>query len=99
MSWKARLDPASLPDGAVSSPEANDIPIAVDPDTGAALLGDGTWYSPDGAASRLFHVVEAQPGLTPTPVYYRRRVTFAHGRGVFLSVAPEHATVVLVDPR
>lgn len=96
--WEARLDPASLPDGPVHAPEAHAIPIAVDPGSGAAFLGDGTWYSPDGTASRLFHIIEEQPPQEPMPVFYKRRVTFAHGRGVFLDVAHEHSTLVLVEP-
>ncbi|MBI3201598.1 MAG: hypothetical protein HYZ29_08650 [Myxococcales bacterium] len=97
--WKARVDPASLPTGLVSVPEENDFPIAIDPETGAALLGDGTWYAPDGTAQRVFHVREEQPEPAPTPVQHLRRAIFAHGRAVVLAVSPERATLVLVEPQ
>lgn len=94
--WKGRVDPASISAGPVSAPEEMDFPIVIDPESGAAFLGDGTWFTPDGVATRVFRVREEQPNHAPVPVQHRRRVTFAHGRGVFLGVSPEHATLVLV---
>jgi hypothetical protein len=96
--WKGRVDPTSVASDPVDGPEENDLPMAIDAETGAAFLGDGTWYSPDGVATRVFRVREEQPELAPVPVQHRRRVTFAHGRGVFLGVSPEHATLVVVEP-
>jgi len=98
--WKGRVDPTSISTdaGEPGGPQENDFPIAVDPETAAALLGDGTWYAADGAATRVFRAHEEQPALAPVPVQHQRRVTFSHGRGVFLGVSPEAATLVLVEP-
>ncbi len=96
--WKGRVDPTSIGSGPISSPEEMDFPMAIDPKTGAALLGDGTWFAPDGAETRVFRTREEQPDYAPIPIRHRRRVAFAHGRGVFLGVSPERATLVLVDP-
>ncbi len=96
--WRGFVDSASISPGPVSAPEEMDLPIVIDPDTGAAFLGDGTWYAPDGVANRVFRVREEQPDYAPVPVQHRRLVTFAHGRAVFLGVSPEHATLALVEP-